>query len=80
MRHTLPLLAAALLALAPQGAEASTLLRQLERSGMTQQDLNIMVQTGSTLYAGGGARAGADTIWSNPETGAFGAVEVASVC
>lgn len=79
MRHITALLTAALLALAPLGAEAKTLLRQIERSGMTQQDLNIMVQTGSTLYADGRARPGDETIWSNAETGAFGSIEVTSV-
>ncbi|MDW4498470.1 hypothetical protein R5H30_10800 [Sulfitobacter sp. D35] len=60
-------------------ADANALLRQLSRSGLTQQDVDMMVRAGATLYADGRASAGDDTIWSNPATGSFGLVEVASV-
>lgn len=58
---------------------ANSLLRQIDRTGLTQQDLNLMVRTGGELYANRSAQPGDDTIWSNPETGAYGSVELTSV-
>ena len=53
--------------------------RQLARTGLTQEDVGIMVERGSTLYRGGGAAVGADTVWQNPETGAHGLAEITDV-
>lgn len=64
---------------ASNAAHANSILRQLSRTGLTQDDFNTMSQAAATLYASGNAVSGADTIWSNPETGAFGMVEVTSV-
>ena len=77
MRRTLLILA---LALAPAvQAQANAVVQQLARTGLTQEDINVMVQAGSTLYVGGRAQVGDDTIWSNPATGAHGMIEVTSV-
>jgi hypothetical protein len=58
---------------------ANSLLRQIENTGLTQEDINMMVRSGGGLYADGNAKPGDDTIWSNPETGAHGSVEVSTV-
>ena len=60
-------------------AQVNSVLRQLSRTGLVQEDINIMVRTGSDLYRSGNAVVGTDTIWSNPATGAHGLVEVSSV-
>jgi hypothetical protein len=60
-------------------AQAQTLGRILARTGLVQEDINIMVRTGASLYAAGDAEIGSDAIWSNPETRAFGMVEVIEI-
>jgi hypothetical protein len=67
------------IAIAAGPALANSLLRQIESTGLTQEDLNIMVRAGGELYASRAARPGEDTIWSNPATGAYGSVEITSV-
>lgn len=68
------------LALAPAAqVQANPVVQQLARTGLTQEDINVMVQAGSTLYVGRRASVGDDTIWSNPTTGAHGMIEVTSV-
>ncbi|MDD9727730.1 hypothetical protein PVV74_19985 [Roseovarius sp. SK2] len=80
MRHTILRVAiTGFILLAAHPASANSLLRQIDRTGLTQQDLNIMVRTGGELYVSRKALPGDDTIWSNPETGAYGSVEIASV-
>lgn len=80
MRHVLlPLALAAAAMLVPPAAEANTILRQLARTGLTQEDLTIMMRQGGTLYTDRRATPGSDTIWSNPATGAHGLVEVITV-
>lgn len=80
MRHTISRLAmAGFIVLLSYPASANSLLRQIDRTGLTQQDLNAMVRAGGMLYADSNARPGDDTIWSNPETGAHGSVEVSTV-
>ena len=77
MRRALLILA---LALAPAAqALANPVVQQLARTGLTQDDINIMVQEGSTLYASRRASVGDDAIWSNPATGAHGLIEVTAV-
>lgn len=58
---------------------AQGLGRQLARSGLTQADVDIMVAEGATLYRNGNATVGADTIWQNPETNAYGMAEITTV-
>ena len=53
--------------------------RQLARTGLTQEDVSIMVERGSTLYRNGGATVGADTVWQNADTGAHGLAEITDV-
>jgi hypothetical protein len=60
-------------------AQAETLGRTLARTGLVQEDINIMTRAGASLYASGNAQVGSDAIWSNPETQAFGMVEVLEV-
>lgn len=64
---------------AATSATAQGFLRQLERTGLTQEDVNIMVDRGSTLYVGGGAQIGDDTVWQNADTGAHGLAEIMEV-
>lgn len=59
--------------------EAQSIAGALARTGLVQEDINIMTRAGSTLYATGNARVGSDAIWSNPNTRAFGMVEVIAV-
>lgn len=63
----------------PASAQGVSIARQLARTGLTQEDINIMTRAGSKLYASGKAVVGVDTIWSNPNTSAYGLVEVAKV-
>lgn len=65
--------------LLPEGAQAQSFVRMLARTGLVQEDVNIMVRTASTLYAAGNPQVGRDVIWSNPKTGAFGMAEVLEV-
>lgn len=58
---------------------AQGFVKQLARTGMIQQDVDIMVAAGSELYARGGATVGDDTIWLNPETDAHGMAEITEV-
>lgn len=76
-----PLTAACLVAalLTASGAQAQSLTRMLARSGLVQEDVNIMVQTAATLYSGGTAAVGHDVLWSNPATDAFGVAEIVEV-
>lgn len=53
--------------------------RNLARTGLTQEDVNIMVSEGAQLYQGGNATVGIDTVWNNPETGAHGLAEIVEV-
>lgn len=62
-----------------ESAQAQSFVKMLGRTGLVQEDVNIMVRTASTLYASGNARVGSDVIWSNPKTGAFGMAEVLDV-
>lgn len=69
-----------LIALLPAtGADAQSLGRALARTGLVQEDVNIMVQTAATLYASGDAAVGRDVIWTNPKTQAFGMAEITEV-
>lgn len=64
-------------AAAPLAAQG--LGRQLSRAGLTQEDVDIMVAEGATLYRNGNAAVGADAIWQNPETDAYGMAEISEV-
>lgn len=69
--------AAVLCASAP--ANSQGFIRQLERTGLTQEDVNIMVDRGAALYRNGGAAPGDDTVWQNTDTGAHGLAEITGV-
>ncbi len=60
-------------------ASAQTIMQMLGRSGLTQEDLNIMSEAASELYASGNAVVGDDTIWANPKTDAYGMSEITEV-
>lgn len=51
----------------------------LARTGLVQEDINIMVRTAAPMYASRNAEVGKDVIWSNPKTGAFGMAEILEV-
>lgn len=70
---------AGLCVLAMPSFAQSTFLEQISRTGMTQEDINIMTQEASKLYVGGGAVAGSETAWSNPATEAYGTAKIAGV-
>lgn len=72
-------IAFAFIVAASTGLQAQSLGRTLARTGLVQEDIDIMVRTGSTLYASGNARVGSDVIWSNPGTQAFGMIEIVEV-
>lgn len=63
----------------PAFSQANSVLRQLSRTGLIQEDINIMARAGRQLYVAGNARVGDDTIWMNPATGAYGLAEVVEV-
>lgn len=75
--RTLATLVALTCAAAP--LHAQSIGKQLARTGMTQDDVNIMVDAASELFSSGNATVGADTIWQNPETDAHGLAEVVEV-
>ena len=60
-------------------AAAQGFLRQLERTGLTQEDVNVMVAAAAELYSNGGATVGDDTVWQNTETSAHGLAEITEV-
>ena len=57
-------------------ASAQTIAKALSRSGLIQEDVDIMTNAAAELYQSGNAVVGADTIWSNPETNAYGMAEI----
>ena len=71
--------AAAMFAISATSIEAQGIWRTLARTGLVQEDIDIMVRTGATLYASGEAQVGSDVIWSNPQTQAFGMAEILEV-
>lgn len=58
---------------------ARSIVDMMRRSGLTQEDVNIMTRSGATLYSGRSAVVGNDAIWSNPATRSHGMVEVTGV-
>ena len=63
----------------PGAAKAESLGQILSRTGFVQEDINILVRAASGLYRTGNAEVGADTVWSNPEPGAYGLAEIFEV-
>lgn len=53
--------------------------QKLARTGLTQADVDIMVAEGSALYRSGNATVGADTVWQNADTGAYGLAKITAV-
>lgn len=78
-RHAIAMALVFSIVAASAHAQANSVLRQLSRTGLVQEDINIMVQTGGDLYRSGNAVVGSDTVWLNPATGAHGLVEITSV-
>lgn len=60
-------------------ASANAILRELDRSGMVQEDVNIMMRSAATLYSGGRAKVGDEVRWNNPASRADGIVKVGAV-
>ena len=79
MLFTRSLAALAIFSCAATPLVAQSIGKQLARTGLTQEDVNIMVETGSELFVSGNATVGDDTVWQNPETDAHGLAEVLEV-
>ena len=77
IRHLLAMVLLSVGLAAPAAAQG--FIKKIARTGLTQDDINIMVETASDLYASGGAVVGADTVWLNPETDAHGLAEITEV-
>ncbi len=60
-------------------ASANAILRDLDRSGMVQGDVNIMMRSASSLYSEGRGKVGDEVSWKNPNTRADGVVRIISV-
>ncbi|WP_428928118.1 hypothetical protein [Marinibacterium sp. SX1] len=60
------------LMMAPTGAEARSMADTLRRTGLTQQDISIMTAAAAPLYREGTPKVGAESEWSNPDSGASG--------
>jgi hypothetical protein len=63
----------------PTFSQTNSVLRQLSKSGLVQEDINIMARAARQLYVAGNATVGDDTIWMNPATDAHGMAEVIEV-
>lgn len=61
------------------GAQAQSLGRILDRSGLDQEDLDIMEQTAATLYASGSASVNDAASWTNEQTESRGTVKITGV-
>ncbi|MBB97860.1 MAG: hypothetical protein CML68_25080 [Rhodobacteraceae bacterium] len=59
-------------AFAPSRALAQSMPEILRRTGLSQQDINIMSQAAAPLYRSGTPKVGSSADWSNPDTGASG--------
>ena len=53
-------------------ASANAILRDLDRSGMVQGDVNIMMRSAASLYSEGRGKVGDEVSWKNPNTRADG--------
>lgn len=78
-KSVLPIGVVMWVAMAAGQAGAESIAKTISRSGLTQEDVNIMTRAGASLYTGGTARVGDDAIWSNPGTNSHGMVEVTAV-
>lgn len=58
--------------LVPARVEAASMADTLRRTGLTQQDINLLSQTGASLYRDGTPKLGTEKDWSNPDTGNSG--------
>ena len=78
MARLLPKLAlGALIATLALPAKAESIAIALRNAGITNDDYKLMTDAAASLYEAEAVTAGAETLWSNPETGAFGTVEIA---
>lgn len=58
--------------MAPDPVQARSLADTLRRTGMTQQDIDVMSESAGSLYREGTPKVGQSVDWSNPDTGATG--------
>jgi surface antigen len=65
-----------LLGTAPQHSTAQTLSRILAKSGLTQEDFNLMSTAAGSLYETVTPKVGQSADWKNKETGSFGTVKL----
>ncbi|MEM9043277.1 MAG: hypothetical protein AAGC81_01175 [Pseudomonadota bacterium] len=79
MVRLLPKLAlGALIAVFALPVMAEPIAIALRKAGITNDDYKLMTDAAASLYEAETVEAGAETLWSNPESGAFGTVEIAA--
>ncbi len=76
MRRSLAALALLGVAATATGANAQGFLTIVKGLGLTNDDYRIATDEAATLYQSGDIEVGADSIWQNPESGAYGKVEI----
>jgi len=54
------------------GAEARSLADTLRRTGMSQEDINVMSEAAGVLYRQGTPKVGQSVEWTNPDSGTSG--------
>lgn len=63
-------------AMVPSAHAQAGLSDTLFRTGLSQDDIDLMAQTADSLYRNGAPRVGRTQSWSNAETGAKGSVKL----
>ncbi|MEM1275286.1 MAG: hypothetical protein AAGH74_02070 [Pseudomonadota bacterium] len=58
-------------------AVAEPIAIAMRNAGITNDDYKLMTDASASLYEADTVVVGAETLWSNTETGAFGTVEIA---
>jgi len=67
---------AAALSVSAAIVDAQSMSKMIRDTGLTQEDFNLMTQTGAALYETGAPQVGPVRTWSNPDTGARGDVRL----
>lgn len=76
MRRTLAALTLLGLAATATGGHAQGILNTVRTLGLTNDDYRAATAEAAKLYEADPIEVGADSIWQNPETGAYGKVEI----
>lgn len=65
--------------LSASSASANAILRELDRSGLVQSDVNMMMRSAASLYSEGRAKVDDAISWDNPGSRADGTVSISAV-